>query len=111
MPDATEFELESRAAARCSRLEHAGAASSRPHPLPGDTPHYARDLVVDVRHIKLEIRIDPVKRYIEGTATHTLSPINDGVSRITFDAAEMSVKKVTAGGKAVRFDYDDPVLH
>jgi aminopeptidase N len=111
MADATEFELESRAEGRCSRLEHAGAASSRPHPLPGDMPHYARDLVVDVRHIKLEIRIDPAKRYIEGTATHTLSAINDGVSRITFDAAEMSVKKVMAGGKTVRFDYDDPVLH
>ena len=40
----------------CSRAIGAMAAS-KPFPLAGDKAHYARDLVVDVRHIKLEIAI------------------------------------------------------
>jgi aminopeptidase N len=91
----------------------AGAAASaqRPHPLAGDQPHYAPDLVVDVRHIKLEIAIDPKAKSVAGTATHTIVAINDGVRRVDFDAAEMTIKKVTVGRKPVSFDYDDPVLH
>ena len=58
-------ELMSRAA--CSHAM--GAAYARPFPLAGDEAHYPRDLVVDVRHIKLEISIDPRKRHVGGTAT------------------------------------------
>jgi aminopeptidase N len=88
----------------------AGAASARPFPLTGDQPHYARDLVVDVRHIKLEISIDPAARRIAGTATHTVRAINSGVRAIEFDAAEMTIEGVTVGGKPVKFDYADPML-
>ncbi len=42
---------------------HDGEAQ-RPFALPGDKPHYARDRVVDVRHIKLEIKIDPRRKRI-----------------------------------------------
>ncbi|MEX2246276.1 MAG: M1 family aminopeptidase [Dehalococcoidia bacterium] len=104
MSDQSELELAERACAGMS------AAGARPFPLAGDTAHYARDLIVDVRHIKLEIRIDPKERSIAGTATHTVSAINDGVRAIEFDAAEMTISRVTAGGKAARFDYQDPVL-
>ena len=91
--------------------EHAaGLAPSRPFPLTGDQPHYARDLIVDVRHIKLEIAIDPKERHVGGTATHTVQAINDGVTSIDFDAAEMTVTAVTADGKPAAFDYSDPVL-
>ncbi|HYM15044.1 MAG TPA: M1 family aminopeptidase [Dehalococcoidia bacterium] len=99
-------------------LERTGVATAqgalagpRAFPLSGDQPHYARDLVVDVRHIKLEIRIDPARRHIAGTATHTVRAINSGVRTIDFDAAEMTISAVSAGGKAVAFDYSDPVLH
>jgi len=108
MPDHFDHE---RGATLCAESHAAtGAARSRPHPLPGDEPHYARDLVVDVRHMKLEIAIDPRKRAISGTATHTVRAINDGVRAVEFDAVEMRVTKVTVGGRAARFDYADPVL-
>jgi len=105
--DALGHELTGHAA--CSRARGALAAP-KPFPLAGDKPHYAPDLVVDVRHIKLEITIDPKAKHVAGTATHYLSAINDGVRSITFDAAEMQITSVTVAGKPARFDYSDPVL-
>jgi aminopeptidase N len=109
MPDQYELDYELSGRALCARSGGL-AAAPRPFALPGDKPHYARDLVVDVRHIKLEIRIDPKRRWIGGTATHTVRTINDGVREVSFDAAEMKISGVKAGGKALKFDYSDPVL-
>ena len=65
----------------------AGAlGAQRPFALPGDKPHYARDRVVDVRHIKLEINIDPQAKRIEGAAHTSFVAINDGVTHVEFDA-------------------------
>ena len=113
MPDldldyALERELTGHAA--CSRAQGAMIAGSKPHPLAGDTAHYAPDLVVDVTHIKLEITIDPKAKTIGGTATHTVAAINDGVRSVSFDAVEMRITKVSVGGKPAKFDYSDPVL-
>jgi aminopeptidase N len=95
----------------CARASAVAIASSaRPFPLTGDQPHYARDLVVDVRHIKLEINIDLAAHRIAGTATHTVRAINSGVRAIEFDAAEMTIEGVTVGGKPVKFDHADPTL-
>jgi len=112
MPDFLDLELERElhGHGRCSRALAAAAAGPRPHPLAGDQPHYAPDLIVDVKHIKLEIAIDPTAKSVAGTATHTIVAINDGVRQVVFDAAEMTIKKVTVAGKPVKFDYDDPVL-
>jgi aminopeptidase N len=113
MPDLTEIELEREYVGRgaCSRSIAGGAAAySRPFALAGDQAHYSRDLVVDVRHIKLDIAIDPRAKTVAGRATHYLSAINEGVKRVDFDAAEMTITKVTVGGKAATFDYSDPVL-
>jgi len=109
VPDIADFDFERESRALCS---HAEAALARPRPfaLTGDEAHYARDLVVDVKHIKLEIRIDPKRRLIEGTATHKVQAINAGVRSVDFDAAEMEIRRVTVGGKPARFDYSDPVL-
>jgi len=108
--DDMDFGREERGLAGCGRAAGGAAAYGRPFPLTGDQPHYARDLVVDVRHIKLEIRIDPAARRIAGTATHTVRAINDGVRAIEFDAAEMTIEGVTVAGRPVKFDYADPVL-
>ena len=109
MPDMDlERERELLGHASCARA--GGLSYARPFALTGDAAHYARDLTVDVRHIKLQIRIDPKAKSIAGTATHYLSPINGGVRHIEFDAAEMSISKVTAAGKPAKFDYSDPLL-
>jgi aminopeptidase N len=108
MPDFAELETREYRGERCARAT--GLAGPRPFPLAGDQPHYPRDLTVDVRHIKLDIRIDPRARRIAGTATHYLRAINDGVRSVTFDAAEMAISSVTVGGKRASYDYSDPML-
>ncbi|MEX1254395.1 MAG: M1 family aminopeptidase [Dehalococcoidia bacterium] len=81
--------------------------AQRPFALPGDTPHYARDRVVDVRHIKLEIDIDPEAKRIAGTAHHTFAPINDGLTHLEFDAVEMEISGVRLeGGEQLPFSLD-----
>lgn len=47
-----------------------------------------------VKHLKLEIQIDDEKESIAGTATLTLSPINDGFDHFDLDIAEMRVASV-----------------
>ena len=92
-------------------VRHGGAAQ-RPFALPGDTPHYARDRLVDVRHIKLEIAIDPEAKRIEGTAHTTFVPINDGLRHVEFDAVEMEIKSVRIEGRRTRprYTYDGSLL-
>jgi aminopeptidase N len=80
-------------------------AAQRPFALPGDKPHYARDRVVDVRHIKLEIEIDPERRRIEGAASTTFVPINDGLTHVEFDAVEMEIRDVRIEGRRARASY------
>ena len=89
----------------CGGRFGASLGAQRPYALPGDQPHYARDRLVDVRHIRLELRIDPATRSIEGTVHTTFAPINDGVSHVEFDAVEMEVLDVRVRGKASRARY------
>jgi aminopeptidase N len=92
------------------------AAAQKPFALPGDKPHYARDRVVDVRHIKLDVSIDPKGKRIAGAAHTTFVPINDGVSEVVFDAVEMTIKSVKlatsgkAAAKPLPFTYEDGKL-
>jgi aminopeptidase N len=94
----------------------AGAlGAQRPFALPGDKPHYARDRVVDVRHIKLDVSIDPKAKRIEGAAHTTFVPINDGVTHVEFDAVEMTIRSVKlaskrGAAKSPPYTYDDGKL-
>jgi aminopeptidase N len=95
----------------CRYIAAGGMAQTRPFPLPGDKPRYPRDRLADIRHIRLDISLDFERRSVSGTATHTFTPINDGLTRITFDAAEMNIQGVrTPSGKELTFDYRDGSL-
>ena len=59
MPDFTDLEHEREMLAHATCARGGGLAYARPFALTGDATHYAPDLTVDVRHIKLTIRIDP----------------------------------------------------
>jgi aminopeptidase N len=77
-----------------------------PFALPGTSRRYSRDRVVDVRHVRLEVAVDLERKTIEGVARHTVSALNDGTARVTFDAAELTILGVTdEGGKALRHEY------
>src|SRR5262245_65228261 len=57
--------------------------------------HHTPDRKVSIKHLKLDLRFDYERRYVEGSATFTLLPINDGLSHFELDIAEMEIKGVT----------------
>ncbi|HEY6417483.1 MAG TPA: DUF3458 domain-containing protein [Candidatus Binataceae bacterium] len=73
-------------------------------------PQWARDRIADIRHIKLDVTLDFAAKSIAGTATHRLAAILDGVDRLEFDAAELAVTGVRAGGEPAAFETVDRKL-
>ncbi len=63
-------------------------------PLPGDKPHYAPDRDYSLKHIALDISLDFPNQSLSGVARLTIQPVNDGLQKIDFDAAELNVKSV-----------------
>ncbi len=72
-------------------------------------PKYPRDRGFAVTHTRLEIKIDEKQKIVEGTATLTVRPIHR-LQKIELDAGSMEIRRVTLGGKNVRFDHDEPRL-
>ncbi len=66
------------------------------------TVHYAPDRQVDVRHIKLDVTPDFVKRTVRGTATLTVAPISKPVSVLRLDAFDLSIKNVRCDGAKIK---------
>ena len=56
--------------------------------------HHTPDRKVAIKHLKLDLRFDYERRSVEGTATFTLSPLNDGLMSFEMDIAEMTIKSV-----------------
>jgi aminopeptidase N len=63
-----------------------------------------RDRTFRLHHLVLEIAIDDEAKTVSGTATHRLSPINDGLREMTLDAAELTIRRVEADGKALEWE-------
>jgi aminopeptidase N len=68
--------------------------------IPGDE-HHTPDRHVAIEHLKLDLRFDDERQSVEGAATLTLSPLNDGLMSFELDAAEMAFRsvKLLAAGK------------
>jgi aminopeptidase N len=81
-----------------------------PHALPGDRAMWPRDRSVDVRHIKVQVRLDVPAKSISGIATHTIAPLNDGLQWVEFDAIGMEIESVTVAKAGTRFEYDGAKL-
>src|SRR5688572_8057382 len=109
----SEFSEQSwwRENAGCAARIAAAALAPRPFALPGDKPHWARDRVIDVKHIRIDVSFDINARTVIGRCATTFSPINDGVQRVEFDAVEMTINRVQrADGVEIPFDYGDDKL-
>ena len=61
------------------RDHFAGAVFNGAFALPGDKPHYPRDRVANIKHVRLDIVLDLDAKRISGSVTHTFSPLNDGL--------------------------------
>src|SRR5262247_1778720 len=69
--------------------------------------HHTPDRKVSIKHLALDLRFDHERRYVEGSATFTLSPINDGLTHFELDIAEMAIESATLTSVEGR-DADDP---
>ncbi len=94
---------------KCHRAHHQGGSgrgAREPFALAGTTARYAPDRSVDVRHTRLELRLDPTRRFIAGTATHTVVALDEGVTEIELHADELTILSVADGaGRALPFTH------
>src|SRR5262249_62261056 len=75
--------------------------------LPGPRPRYAPDRVVDVEHYRLELRVLPERRRIEGTCALTITTIQDAVRHLDLDAVELDLAEVRLDdGRQLAFGHD-----
>lgn len=70
----------------------------------GGEPHYRRDRHFKLEHLKLDLSFDEAKGSVRGTSTLTLAPLHGGLTRVTLDAADLSVKGVRLAGKSLVFE-------
>jgi aminopeptidase N len=78
---------------------------SRDFAFPGTQPKFARDRVVDILHILLEIEVDPERRTIAGTATLRAAALA-ATKVVELDAVELEVTRVMANGAQATFRHD-----
>ena len=88
-----------------------GASGRRPFQPAHVEPQWPRDRTADVLHIRLEVELDFDRRRIAGTATHRVAAILDDLDRLEFDAAEMEIGAVRAGGEPAAFEVREGKLH
>ncbi|MDF5727373.1 MAG: M1 family metallopeptidase [Rhizonema sp. PD38] len=78
--------------------------------LPGAKPHYNPDRPGQVDHIFLDLCLDIPNQSYHGTCNITLTPICDGVERLTLDAVNLNIQSVEVDGTTQKFDYDGQQL-
>lgn len=88
------------------------AAGYRPFPLPGDKPHYAPDRQYAMNHIALDLNVDFPGKSVEGVAHLTVTPVNNGLSELDFDADDMVIKEIKLEGDdtPLKFRLEDEKL-
>ncbi|UCH09527.1 MAG: HEAT repeat domain-containing protein [Fidelibacterota bacterium] len=59
------------------------------------TLHGTRDRDYDLKHIKLDLTFNHAEKSVMGTATTTLTPINDNFDRVVLDAVDLAITSVS----------------
>jgi len=78
----------------------------QPFELPGTPKQYAPDRQVDVTHIKLTVSFEIDKEIMHGQCDTHFTVIQDKISRIVLDAAEMEIIAVSdPSGNALDFEH------
>ncbi len=73
--------------------------------IPEAKPQYAPDRLVDVEQIKLDIAVDLPAKTLKGTCTTTFRGVAPATGKLTFDALDLVIEKVTdAEGRDLKFE-------
>ncbi len=96
----------------CGRSFGASLAQERrPFALPGDPVHWPRDRACDLTHIRLVITLDVDNKALQGVATLSFTAINDDLTSVEFDAAELAIHRVESGaGTPLNYIYEGSLL-
>ena len=73
--------------------------------LPGDRPHYLRDLQLKTKHIKITCKFDIPAKQVIGEVELTLTPIKKGVNRIELDSEDTQIRATTVNGAESRYEH------
>jgi aminopeptidase N len=79
--------------------------------LPGARPHYNPDRPGQVEHIFLDLSLDIPNQSYQATCVTRLNPVKSGIDRLTLDAVNLNIQKVTVAEVEQPFDYDGEQLH
>ncbi len=74
---------------------------------PGVQPHYGPDRAFELRHITLELRLDPRRHLVEGRASILVGPTAAGMGVVRLHLDEVQVQEVHG---APRWRHTDGVL-
>jgi len=90
------------------RHQSTTVADRKPFALPGTKRRYAPDMTVQVHHVKLEVKVDPVAKTLTGTCTSTIQPIAEPITHVAFESTDLEIQSVKAeDGTALSFDLTD----
>jgi aminopeptidase N len=84
------------------------AETPKPFAAPHARAQYARARTYDLAHLRLDITLDLVRRFVRGVAALRFAPLHDGLRTAEFDlAAPLRVAGVRSGtGRPLRFERD-----
>ncbi len=82
-----------------------GPPTRQPFSKPGTPRQAERVRTFDVKHIKLDLKLDTKKGEVSGTVTHTMTPLHPGFDTLTLDCgADLKVSKVAAGSAPCKYE-------
>jgi aminopeptidase N len=88
----------------CNLLLLCGALCLR-----ADEP-YARTKDYDLQHSKVALRFDLEQKKVIGDVTHTLSPLREGVDKVSFDSVGLQIQSVKVNKGEAKFSTTDKKL-
>ena len=74
--------------------------TARMYALPGTEP---REHPLDMQHMRLEVRFDPVKKLVMGKVTHFFVPLQNKVDSVFFNGPAIRIIEATLNGKKLRY--------
>src|SRR5438105_229367 len=79
---------------------------------PEGTSHAERVRTYDLQHQVTTVRFDWPRHAVVGTTTLTIAGLRNAapLSNVVIDAADMTFKRVAAGSRALKYDYDGRAL-
>jgi aminopeptidase N len=71
---------------------------------------YARSKDYDLQHSKIALRFDVEQKKVMGDVTHTVTPLREGVDKISFDSVNLQIESVRVNRNTAKFSTEHQKL-